>query len=310
MHGSTAASWTALLLLALAGPAAAWDEAASGQLSVRYEPEDELAAQRVLEIGVEALDRLHFEMGVTDPKPVRITIAPDEAAFRSLTGGSVPEWGVGVAYPSRSFVVLRSPRIIEYPLALGQIVVHELAHVATERGLQGVRAPRWFHEGVAMRSAGEWRLGDLDAMVARVGGGGLIPLRELDVSFPYDSDDAAAAYVESFFAVGLIAERSGIGNASGIVRAVASAGSFESAIERLTGSSLAAFEEDVLSEMGRSYRLPLFLRTDDLFFLLLAVLLVAALAVRMRTSRRRLRELDDDQGDPPRWRPGSDTTWH
>jgi hypothetical protein len=298
----------ALFLLAVT-PCRAWEAVSRDGISVEFAPADDLAAERVLEIATAASRRLHEEMGVRDAGPVRIVIAPDETAFADLTGGALPEWGVGVAYPSRGTIVLRSPRIVEYPLALGQIVVHEVAHVATERGLRGVRAPRWFHEGVAMMSAGEWRLGRLDAMVARVGGGGVIPLSELDASFPYDSSDASAAYVQSFFAVNHLAERSGIGTASGVVRAIAAAGSFDAGIERLTGESRTAFERSALTAMRRSFSLPLLLRTGDLMFVLLAVLLIVALVIKIRSSRRKMKALADEDGGGPRWSPGSDSSW-
>ncbi|MBD3367434.1 MAG: hypothetical protein GF405_04580 [Candidatus Eisenbacteria bacterium] len=298
-----------LSALTFAASGAGWMRETSGHLTVEFASGDELAARRVLEIGAGASERLHRQMGVESPADIRVVVAPDETTFRELTGGAVPEWGVGVAYASRSLIVLRSPRIIDYPLALGQIVVHELAHVATERGLRGVRAPRWFHEGVAMMSAGEWRLGNLDAMVARVEGGGTIPLSELDASFPYGSSDAAAAYVESFFAVNHLAETSGIGTAPGVVRAIAAAGSFDEGVARLTGQARASFEESVLGEMNRSYRLPMFLRSGRLLFLVIAVLVIVAVIVRAATSRRRLEALSDSDGGPPRWRPGSDSSW-
>jgi len=297
------------LLLAGAGPGTAWESLSSGFITVEHAPEDELAARRVLEIASEAAPRLHRDMGV-EPAPIRLQIAPDETAFRDMTSGSVPEWGVGVAYPSRALIVLRSPRIVEYPLALGQIVVHELAHVAAHRGLRGVRAPRWFHEGVAMMSAGEWRLGSLDAMVARIGGGGTIPLAELDTSFPYDTSDASAAYAESFFAVDYLAEVSGVGTAPGLVRAMGAAGSFDEGVRILTGGGQDEFERNAVAAMRRSFTLPLFLRTSDFLFLGLAVLLVVALVLRLRARRRQMAELAENRDEPPRWRPGSDSAWH
>lgn len=311
MRGASTLLALAVFAIAVGLPcsAPAWETGSRGLVTVEYDEQDALAAERVLEIASEAALRLHREMGVDEPDPVRIVIAPDEVTFADLTGGAVPEWGVGVAYSSRSLIVLRSPRIIEYPLALGQIVVHELAHVATHRGLGSIHAPRWFHEGVAMMSAGEWRLGDLDAMVARVGGGGAIPLDDLVSSFPYDSSDAGAAYVQSFFAVNHLAEESGIGTAPGVVRAIAAAGSFDEGIRQLTGMSRAEFQSDVISAMGRSYSLPLLLRSGTLLFVGVALLVIVAAVLKIKSARRRMHALSGDDSEPPRWRAGTDSSW-
>ena len=111
---------------------------------------------------------------VAGPDTIRLLLAPDEATFRRSSGGRFPDWGLAVAFPRRSCIVLRSPRLVRGDVQdPGRVLAHELVHVylALFLGSAGDAAPRWFHEGLASLLAGEWGWSErFELTVALVGG--------------------------------------------------------------------------------------------------------------------------------------------
>src|SRR5688500_6179678 len=75
-----------------------------GNLVVLYWPGGERIAQRVLEMA--RAWRLPALPADTFRTPIRIFLTPDAARFDSITGGTIPDWGAGVALPDSSIIVL------------------------------------------------------------------------------------------------------------------------------------------------------------------------------------------------------------
>ncbi len=299
-------------LLAETPPETEWHVAERDGISVEYVESDARAAQRILEVAVERAPGLARDLGVAAVSPVKVYLAPSDEVFAELTRYGVPDWGVGCAFPDRGVVVLRSPLTVPRPLQMEDVVVHEIAHVAVGRMLQGVRVPRWFHEGVALTLAGEWRLPRSDAMVGTGAGGALLRLSDIAGAFPEDSGSAMLAYTESFYAVNFLMKESGASSVGEMVRAVTAAGSFESGLATLYGAPLERFEEDVVSSYGRRFGWGILLTRWNVLFAVLALLLLAGGLVRMARSRRKVREWEEeDLGIRRRSRRGGDgsTGW-
>ena len=305
----------ALILVCLlsAGSAAAdvndseWLSMSAGEITVRHRTEDTQAAERILSVARESSVEIAREMGLDAFGPVTITIAATGEDFERETAGGAPDWGVGVASPRRGSVVIRSPRTVRYPLQMEQVVVHELAHVAVGRVLRGVWVPRWFHEGIAMAVAGEWRLGASQEVAAALAGGHLISLRDLRSSFPAGGRAAMLAYTESFYAVELIKRRSNASNSGELVRAIAEEGSFESALVELTGGDADDLEEALAAFVERRLGWSHLLLDGRVMFAGLAGLVLIAVVVRLRRSRKKMTEWAEaeragrEPGETTRW---------
>lgn len=127
---------------------------------------------------------------------VTMTIVPDQPKFVELVGGWA-ENSVAVAIPRARQVVLNGEQLRKgAPSNLGSTLVHELSHlyvgVRTERPL-----PRWMDEGIAMEVEGRGGLEEHAALVLANAVNGLIPLRELESSFPVQADRQRLAYRQS-----------------------------------------------------------------------------------------------------------------
>jgi len=290
----------------------AWERLSAEGLTVDHRKEDALYASRVLDIYRDRGSEIARSMALPSLAPLHVVIASSNEEFAAEASAGVPDWGVGCAFPRRGLIVLKSPRIVSYPLQMEAVVVHEMAHVAAGRVLGRVDVPQWFDEGIAMAIAGEWRLDESPSLASRAATGGLIPLSALERAFPGGSDVAALAYAESFQAVRFLMEETGIVEPGDLVRLIATEGDFDRALLATYGASRQAFERDLFDFFGRRFRWGLILRDGRLLFSVATGLFLVALVVRLRRSRRRMREWEEEErlrtgGRPPR---RSDTSWN
>lgn len=302
----------ALCLQALAAGATTprWQTLSRGPRTVLFRSQDTAAAPRMLELAETAALAVASEMGERAGLPLTVVIASSDEEFRSVTGGAIPDWGVGAADAERSLVVLKSPRIVSYPLETGTVVLHEVAHVFAGRALAGVDCPRWFDEGVAMAVAGEWRLAESAALAGAVLTGRAHTLKSLEDGFPEDAHGAALAYAESFQAVRFLMQEAGLDAPGALVREVALQRDFEAAVRRLSGRSADSFEAGFRSFLRRRFGWGTLLTGTGAAFLAATCVFLAAALAKAARARRRLAELADEEArHVPRGRPRDGSSW-
>ena len=97
------------------------------------------------------------------PRPselVLVAIAPDARRFREWTGAGAPDWGAAIAIPDEQRIVMQGSGAGSGAGDPRSVLRHELAHLALHEYL-GALPPRWFDEGYAGYSAGEWSRDDV-----------------------------------------------------------------------------------------------------------------------------------------------------
>lgn len=288
----------AILTLASVSPgreSEPWLRVSGDGITVLYRSEDARSAQGVLRIATAAGAPIYRRMAADAPPHLEILIASSDEEFREVTSYGVPDWGVGCAFPSRNLVVIKSPRVVTYPTDIERVIAHEIAHIAAGRVLGDVRVPRWFHEGVAMAAAGEWRLAQSAPLAAGVARGTLISLADLERSFPTGAREARLAYAESFHAVRFLMDEAGAADPGVILRAMAEAESFDGGLEAVYGAGRSSFEEDVRRFFRRRFGWGHFVNAPGVFFALVTLLFLVVLVLRLRRSRRMLRAWEEEE---------------
>ncbi|MGD8279495.1 MAG: hypothetical protein PVH00_15760, partial [Gemmatimonadota bacterium] len=200
-----AAAFLAILLLAGAQrPVVAQEQSLrAGDLQILFEPGEQGLARDLATVA-SAFQPPEIPRTVFAGEPaVRIFLAPDEAAFDSLTGGRAPDWGAGVAFPGTGVIVLPAFASVQRggQHALGQVLRHELAHLALQRYLGSLQVPHWFSEGYATWAAGQFD--DAAGWMLRLAflTGRAPPLDSLSLDWPRRTVDARIAYMLSASAV-------------------------------------------------------------------------------------------------------------
>jgi GNAT superfamily N-acetyltransferase len=289
----------AALALALAAPRAiapqenpepTWHEVSRGGVAVRFAPGDSLAAERFL---VRLLSQTRLP-ALPAGVPARATayLAPDEAAFRSLTGGRVPHWGAGVALPQLAVMVI--PAYASARSSPGDdaaVARHEWAHLGLHEYLPGLQVPRWFDEGYARWAEGAydaseaWRLRLLLAL------GRAPPLDSLSLDWPADQASAEVAYLLAASTVAYLIEESGERGVAMFLERWRAGGSFEDALRSTYGVTSGQLEGDWRNWVKRRYGWLLVVSHSAVFWTAAGIALLLAGVGRRRWSRERMARL-------------------
>lgn len=179
-----------------------------GAVFVRAERGMERIAERVAESARDSLRAIAEDLpGLPTPRSVEIRLVKraEDLALAAPPGRGAPPWAIGVAYPDAN-VVVAAYRRGPVPGDIDAVVIHELAHLALGAAL-GPRAPRWLHEGFAYRHSSEFSLERARTLTGMAWSGDVIPLAELDRSFPAAEDAAQRAYAQSYDFVNFLARR-------------------------------------------------------------------------------------------------------
>jgi len=224
--------------------------------------------------------------------PIRVWLAPDEAAFRRLSGGSPPEWGAGIALPERGVIVLPAYATDRArPAELPRILRHELAHVGLARALPGLRIPRWLHEGYARWAAGEldpeatWRIRVAFAL------GRAPDLDSLTLDWPGGAESARLAYMLSASAVQYLVEEAGERGLRRLFERWRESGDLDMAMRGTYGVTLGQFEEDWKQWVGERYGWAAALAHATVFWAIASILLVWLFVRRRRRDREKLERM-------------------
>lgn len=239
---------------------------------------------------------------------IRLVKRAEDLAGAAPAGRGAPPWAIGVAYPDLGVVVVayrRGPM----PSDVRSTVRHELAHLALGAAL-GARAPRWLHEGFAYLHSSDFSLDRTRTLTGMAWSGDVIPLAELDDSFPAAEIAAARAYAESYDFIaylarrGRSAERDDDGNRWPFRRflaLVADGTPIDQAARKAFSADLAHLFAEWKDTLRQRYLMLPAGMLGVLVWILAAVLLILAYLRKRRLNRQTLARWDDEEGrgEPP-----------
>jgi len=233
--------------------------------------------------------------GVASP-PVQVYLASSDPQFHSLTGGRIPHWGVGVAFPASGTIVLKVQRgqTDELLRTARHELSHTLLHNAVSSGSSARRVPVWFDEGVAMWAAGEWRFRYSAEVAFAAVGGGLLPLDDIDAVLAFESPKAQLAYTQSYLAVLFLLETAGQDAVAAVVEEMVAGAQFDVALYRITGMTPDRFEDGWRIYIHSRFGLQgILLSPEAIWVYLVFVLVAVATGIRFR-NRATLRRWEEE----------------
>ena len=200
-----------IALLAMITPAAASPKlefaAREGRITVFAEDGLENLGHQMAESAEKTLRRISADLnGLPQPEKIEVRVVRDAKDLAAVSPGDrgAPPWAIGVAYPDLGIISIATERNGQ-PSDPISTLRHELAHVALGAALP--RAPHWLHEGFAYQHSAEWSRERYETLAGMAWIGSIIPLDQLDNSFPREELPAHRAYAESYDFVGYLARR-------------------------------------------------------------------------------------------------------
>jgi hypothetical protein len=261
----------------------------------RVEPLVESAAQ--------VREALRAELGrpVLERLVVRVARDQDELTALAPVGLPPPEYAEGVAYARyRLVILLLEPPHGGEPANLAEVFRHELAHVALFDAVGGRHVPRWFNEGYAVHASGESSLARARTLWSASLSNRILPLSDLDRTFPAGSDRAAVAYAQSADFVRYLLRKQDRPRFRKLIDAVETGATFDRAAERAYGVPLRNLEREWLDELdGRYSYVPVFLG-GGLLWVLAFVVVGVGWARRRRRHRVTLQRWAQEEAEEDR----------
>ena len=222
---------------------------------------------------------------------IRVVLVPEDQPLAQQTPRRIQGFAVGV----ESAVVLFPQRVASYPYdSLDGLLVHEVTHVLLHRAAGGRPLPRWFHEGVALLAARDWRLADGERLL--VGGVSGVPrsAAALERAFAGEGYATDTAYAIAGALARELVRRHGRDAVARVAAAVAGGDEFPRAFATATGESLEDFEAAFWRRFQLLYRWVPFLTSGTALWLGVTALAMLAIA-RRRARDAALRRLWADE---------------
>ncbi|HSR98687.1 MAG TPA: hypothetical protein VLM79_16640 [Kofleriaceae bacterium] len=308
---SAARALLTLVLALIAWAMPAWaaprlePAARAGRITVLAEPGLEGVARELAASSERELERIAADLlDSPTPRTIEVRLVRDAADLAAVApaGRGAPPWAIGVAYPDLGVisVAMRRKAVVADPHAT---LRHELAHIALGAAL-GERAPRWLHEGFAYQHSAEWSWERTETLAGMAWLGGVIPLDQLDVTFPAEELPANRAYAESYDFVGFLSRRGRWEDPSDdgdrwpfrrFLREIGRGSDLDTAAMHAFGKPLHGLFNEWRGELGDRYMLAPIGLLGLALWALCALLLALAWWRRRRQNRRRLAQWDVEE---------------
>ena len=252
--------------------------AASERVASLIQDADGIRAQLTGALGQQVLSR------------VTVRIAPTVADMARLAPADAPppEYASGVAYHGLHLVLLSmlAPRGAD-AVDLDEVFRHELAHVALEDAVRGKHVPVWFNEGLAIWLSEEKAPARMKTLWSATLSGTLIPLSDIDRSFPRDNFEVSIAYAQSADFVRFLMRNSDRLRFAAMIDRVRDGQQFDRAITEAYGSDLRRLEFEWRGELERRFSVIPVLTGGGLIW----VLVVAGFVYAYVRKRRRAKAI-------------------
>jgi len=219
---------------------------------------------------------------------VRVQIArtTGEMATFAPSGAPYPEYAAGVAYSELGLVLLSlTPVHAGQEQDLGEVFRHELAHVALHDALNGQPVPRWFNEGFAVFASGESSFKRMKTLSMSTVGGSLIPLADLERTFPDDETKAEVAYAEAVDVLRFLVRREDIHRFRALITELREGKTFEQGVLDAYAVDLATLELEWRDDASRRYTFIPLLLSGTFFWVIALGLAVWAWRRRKRRDK-------------------------
>lgn len=226
------------------------------------------------------------------PSGVTVLLVDSEARLREVAGTALPDWAAALAFPEGKTIVLpvfASNRTRGSERA--HTLRHEWAHVGLGEFLEGLRVPRWFHEGYARHAASEWDASAGWRLRVALLTGAAPSLDSLTLDWPANAGASGLAYDLAASAFEFLNSAGGEPGLQVFLKEWQRVGDFEPALRTIYGYSPGRFETAWLKWVKRRYGWLLVASQSVTLWIVLATIMLLLWRWRSRRNLDRLARL-------------------
>src|SRR5579883_1061407 len=227
-----------------------------GWLHLAYAPSIHEQVDALAREADEVKARLADEFGQRVLTNVEVRVARTPEEMTSLAPAQLPPfpYASGMAYPPLHLILLtlQAPGSAESP-DLPEVFRHELSHIALEDAVAGNPVPRWFNEGLAVHESGESFLKRSSVLSQATLSKTILPLADLDKSFPSDRYEVNVAYAESADFVRFLLRQADRARFAALIERVREGQPFEHALTDAYGTDLRKLDYEWREELAKRY---------------------------------------------------------
>ncbi|MEJ2635423.1 MAG: peptidase MA family metallohydrolase [Calditrichia bacterium] len=228
---------------------------------------------------------------------ITIYLPSSKAEFTYLAGQKLPDWSAAVYVSSMKRIVLKRPEWTLTDTPLEKDLAHELSHVYLDERLGAQKVPLWFNEGIAEYLSGQ-RINIAEGVTLSnaLFTKRITQLASIDSLLSFPASRARLAYLQSLSVILFLNSRYLQNQASWnrFMEAI-SAGTFDAALQNLTGMDKIDFEIKWYRWLQEKYRWFVIFNLENLIWVAMVVVLIGALyAIRYR-NRRRLEQWEQEE---------------
>ena len=227
-----------------------------GWIRFTYHPSARAQVEPLIASADETKRELEDWLGQTVLPKVRVDVArtPGEMETLAPVGAPYPRYASGVAYSDLGLVLLTLvPRSPNEQLDLVQVFKHELAHVALHDAVGARPIPRWFNEGFAVMASGETSFDRMSTLWTATIADRLLPLSEVERTFPNDETKVSVAYAEAADVVRFLVRREERHRFRSLVREMKDGRTLDASVKQAYGVDLASLEYEWREDVAKRY---------------------------------------------------------
>jgi hypothetical protein len=227
-------------------------------------------------------------------KDIAIYLSSSEEEYEKFNQQNIPEWSSGVAYTRLRKIILK-PGSYYDPSRYRETLFHEIAHMYIADVSDNKRIPGWLNEGLCMYLSGKELSWEESITVGNaLATGNLIELNAVDSVMLFLNTQAELAYLQSFLAVNYLISKTGEKMVTEMIKDLSVSSSLDDIFQKRLGYSFFEFEIEWYDDLKNRYRWVAWLQFENLFWVLLILIVFMAFFLKKIRNRQILKEWEKE----------------
>ena len=266
-----------------------------GQCTLQIYSGEKLNNNDIKQIIINEASNLVSDYGKVQKLPFQVLIPKTKKEFNHLVK-TAPEWGIAVAIRGQNKIIIQAPSIskISYN-RLKEVIVHEINHLYIHRIINNSSIPSWFMEGMAMQASGEFSLLHKIAISQSLWKNSLIPLSGLYNFNTKPNSQIKLAYGQAAAAIQALEYYYGKKIINRMINLLKQEVDFWEGLTQLSGHDKIDFQENYENYLSSHFRWMFLLKTRNLTFIMLPIILVIGFYLKRKRSKLILQKWETEE---------------